>query len=346
LGQGPPPTPADEAPADEAPADKAPADEEAMLPSRADEAPAEVLRAAARGCPSGLLGKLACASKEIREACMDEARRRAAASGAPIPPGGVVRAPPVSLRLLESAGEVEWALTCGVQPSARLADALAAGGSVPALARAVELGAPLDVSASYAAVRHGRLDVLKWAHANGASILTSVIACGYAALAGQLDVLKWCRERGAPWDEFTCGAAAEGGHLDVLEWARAEGCPWDEFTCCYAAGAGHLDVLRWARERGCPWDRRVCDAAARGGHLAVLAWAGDNGAPQTWFSSCCATAAFWGNLDVLRWAVGRGHPWCSCVAPGEACRCAPALAAAAEARGHAETAAWIRRELA
>ena len=47
-----------------------------------------------------------------------------------------------------------------------------------------------------------------------------------AAKHGQLEILKWARANGCPWgNEKTCAFAAKGGHLAVLKWARENGCP-------------------------------------------------------------------------------------------------------------------------
>ena len=272
-----------------------------------DEAPVEVLRAAARGCPSGLLGKLACASKDLRDACLAEARIRAEAAGAYVPER--VRLPPVSLRLLTTADDVDWALSRGV-PADRLARALVEGGRVAALARAVELGAPLPPA-----------------------------ACALAAAEGRLETLEWLAARGAPLDAWVCASAARGGSLEALRWARRKGCPWLSDTCAYAARGGHLEVLKWARDNGAPWDATACAFAAAAGRLDVLEWARDNGAP--WDHQTCFLAARHGRLDVLKWAVERGAPgW-----HPAARRVWLERAEQAERRGHRDVADWLRREL-
>jgi hypothetical protein len=274
------------------------------------ETPTEVLNVAARGCPPGLLGKLACASKELRDACRAEAERLARDAGAEIPRNarGEVRLPPVSVGLFETSGEVEWALSCGLQPSERLATALAASGCVPALQRAVDAGAPLTEWACLAAAKHGKLEALKWARAKGAPWGNNAVttACTLAADGGHLELLKWAIENGAEFDDDTCTCAAAGGHLEVLQWARANGAPWNEDLCSAAAEGGHLEVLKWARENGAPWNEDLCSAAAEGGHLEVLKWARANGAE--WDEDVVRAAEDMGHLDVLEWALAHGAP--------------------------------------
>jgi hypothetical protein len=124
------------------------------------EMPGLVLRAIV----GGLLGKLACVSKEFRKACKEEAFLRARAAGAEVPPENPL--PPVSIRLFTTAAEVDWALGFGCLTCSELSEVLAAGGCVAALARAVERGAPMTFVCDVAA-KEGRMEVLQWARKNG-----------------------------------------------------------------------------------------------------------------------------------------------------------------------------------
>ena len=227
------------------------------------------LRAVCERLPSGALGKLAFVSKEFRNACEEEEMFRAKKP----------RRIPLhtSVCLLTTEGEVQWAVDRGCPVDAALAKSLAFGGSVPALKKAVEMGAPTDN------------------------------LCFYAAKGGHLEVLKWLRENGCPWDSCTCYSAAKGGHLEVLKWLRENGCPWDSNTCAHAAQGGHLEVLKWARQNGCHWAEWTCLLAAEGGHLEVLKWARQEGCP--WHECTCLLAAALRRFDVLKWAIDNGAPW-------------------------------------
>ena len=233
------------------------------------------LRAVSERLPSGALGKLAFVSKEFRNACEEEEMFRAKKP----------RRIPLhtSVCLLTTEGEVQWAVDRGCPVDAALAKSLALAGSVPALKKAVELGAPTDN------------------------------LCFYAAKGGHLEVLKWLRENGCPWDSCTCYSAAKGGHLEVLKWLRENGCPWDSNTCDFAAKGGHLEVLKWARQNGCHWDEWTCadivcgNFAAVGGNLEVLKWARQEGCP--WDYRPCMFAAALRRFDVLKWAIKNGAPW-------------------------------------
>ena len=335
----------------------------------------EVLLAAVCGCPSGLLGKLACVSKELRKACGEEAGLRARASGRDLAPGNPPL-PPISVRLLTTAHEVDWAVSCGVWPSSEyFAAALAAGGSVAAVERAIELypypymspswctgaakggrlevlewlrekGCPWDSCTCSWAAWGGHLEVLKWLRENGCPWDDDMrwwdtCAIANAAKGGHLEVVKWAKENGCPWDSRTCSEAALGGHIEVLKWARENGCPWDSQTCSSAAQGGHLELLKWLRENGCPWDSWTCSSAAQGGHLEVLEWAVENGCPRD--EDTCAEAAKGGHLAVLEWAVNRGFRWCHRRSHAGACRCARKLARKAKRAGHRRVADWILR---
>jgi hypothetical protein len=282
------------------------------------EMPGLVVQDAAELCPSGLLGKLALVSKAFRDACKKESDCRARISGTSLPP--------ISVCLLTTANEVDWAVQSGCPADERLARALAAGGSVPALERAVGLGAPLTLGVRRAAVGSGHIHAVLWIEERGAKEVPYE-ACRIAALAGRLDVLQWERSRGAAWDRTTCAAAANGGHLDVLVWARSQDCEWDSITCAAAAMGGHLDVLKWAIDNGAPFDVNLCSHAASNGRLEVLKWARENGYP---WNDTCSRAAEGGHLEVLKWAREAGCPWDECT-----CGCA-ALG------GHLEVLKWAR----
>lgn len=99
--------------------------------------------------------------------------------------------------------------------------------------------------------------------------------CAYAAKNGRLDILRWARANGAPWDKWTCAHAAESGALEALKWAHANGCPMDEWTCAYAAKEGRMDVLRWARSVGCPFNGIAVDYAEEAKHYDVVAYLRD-----------------------------------------------------------------------
>eukprot|EP00611_Tribonema_gayanum_P019741 TRINITY_DN3479_c0_g1_i1.p1 TRINITY_DN3479_c0_g1~~TRINITY_DN3479_c0_g1_i1.p1 ORF type:complete len:218 (-),score=36.19 TRINITY_DN3479_c0_g1_i1:283-936(-) len=147
-----------------------------------------------------------------------------------------------------------------------------------------------------------------WKRCSGSAKLAAPGAVQHAGLQrhGHLEVLQWAHANGCPWSEEVCSAAAEGGHLELLQWARANDCPWSKRVCSGAASGGHLELLQWAHANGCPWDQEVCSAAAAGGHLEVLQWARANGCP--WSESACYDALGDGHCDVLRWALANGAP--------------------------------------
>jgi hypothetical protein len=213
------------------------------------------LRAVCERLPSGMLGKLAFVSKEFRNECKEEVlsrNRRITTKRARHEAHARPHYYALHTRccLLTTEGEVQWAVDSGC-PMDRLVQSLAFGGSVPALKKAIELGAHLSR------------------------------VCTYAAKGGHLETLKWARLNGCRWSFDTCHQAALGGHLEVLKWAKEKGCPWDSQTCTHAAMGGHLEVIKWLRENGCQWDAWTSLEVAWGGHFEVLKWAIDNGVPHT-----------------------------------------------------------------
>ena len=160
----------------------------------------------------------------------------------------------------------------------KMAKASALNGRLDVLKWARANGCSLDNIMCVYATRGGHLEMLKWLKENGCH--WDGVICAFAADHGHIHILQWARENNYPWGELACASAAENGHLNVLQWARENDCPWDEITCVYAAGNGHLGILQWARSQGCPWDKLVCEFAAENGHLDVLQWARENGCPE------------------------------------------------------------------
>ncbi|KAL6055754.1 Rho GTPase [Balamuthia mandrillaris] len=171
--------------------------------------------------------------------------------------------------------------------------------------RANGLQCPWSETSCTLAAENGRLEVLKWARANGCP--WDEYTCVFAAKEGHMELLQWARAHGCPWDELTCAAAAYGGHLAVLKWARANGCPWNEDTCTQAAQEGHMELLQWARSNGCLWGTDTFTAAASRGCFEVLGWLSANECP--WNILTCSRAAERGHLEVLKWLRANGCPW-------------------------------------
>ncbi|RLN83836.1 hypothetical protein BBJ28_00020071 [Nothophytophthora sp. Chile5] len=96
------------------------------------------------------------------------------------------------------------------------------------------------------AARHGRLDMVKWLHANRREGCTTT-AMDLAARDGHLEVVKWLHDnRNEGCTVKAMNGAAINGHLDVVKWLhenRSEGCCAD--TMADAAKNGHLEVVKW-----------------------------------------------------------------------------------------------------
>ena len=305
--------------------------------------------------PEDLLGKLALVSK----AYLAECRRRSDAL-------------PVKVAALKTPDEARWALES--LEAMRMADAppgydkrsfinsLAAGGSIPALESAAEMGCVWDEEAGVLAAGNGRLDALKWMHEKGAP-LVDFRCLNEAACGGHLDVIEWF----VTIDEFgdvetlmemlPCEAAC-GNHVHVLDWLEAV---WpdaldrtDPEVAMYAAFRGSLGALEWLRRRRFDMSE-VCDGAANGGHMDVLRWARAKRYP--WTADTCAGIAKHGDLATLRWAAEQGCPMSGRVlveavlgghvhvaewAAENGCEMLASACAAAATRGSMETLRWLR----
>jgi hypothetical protein len=115
--------------------------------------------------------------------------------------------------------------------------------------------------------RAGNLEALKWAREHGprpgmgaretGPLPWDITTIRHAVLKGHLEVVKWAHDNGAPWDESCTAAAAGEGQLEVLKWLREQGCPWDARTLEWAAMYGQLEALKWVRENSATWDETV-----------------------------------------------------------------------------------------
>ena len=186
-----------------------------------------------------------------------------------------------------------------------------------------------DDTLAVAAADFGHTELVRWLIQEQGFAMDDTVM-GIAAYSGNLELVRWLRGEGCDWNARACGSAAAAGRLAVLQWLRANGCPWDAETCNMAALNGHLETLRWACENGCDWNETTCLDAAQGGHLEVLEWLRAEGCP--WDAETCNAAAQNGHLETLRWACENGCDWnettCSYAAQG----------------GHLEVLEWLRAE--
>jgi hypothetical protein len=121
-----------------------------------------------------------------------------------------------------------------------------------------------------AIAKKGKLRALQWAHTN---YPWDDDVCFWAACRGRLEILKWARANGFSWDEETCNQAASSGHLEVLQWLIANGCPWSESICSWAVTGDHLEVLQWLIENDFPCDLdRIYTKAITYGHKRIAGW--------------------------------------------------------------------------
>ncbi|KAE9278277.1 hypothetical protein PF008_g28654 [Phytophthora fragariae] len=133
-------------------------------------------------------------------------------------------------------------------------------------------------SAFDAAAGSGRLDVLKWLHANR-YLGCSTNAMDHAAGNGHLTVVQWLHTNvKASCTKRAMDDAATNGHLNVVKWLHANtdvGCT--QRAMDNAARYGRLKELQWLhanQSEGCTF--RAFDSAISYGHLRVAYWLRSN----------------------------------------------------------------------
>ena len=128
------------------------------------------------------------------------------------------------------------------------------------------------------AARNGKLNIMKWLHANKTPSLSSLVF-REAALFGSLENLKWLYEKQCPWNEWTFRDAAKFGSLDNIKWLYKNKCPWDEYTLRVAIKNGSLEIVIWLLDKQCPRPWFGLHVAAQNGHSEIIKWLTGNDFP-------------------------------------------------------------------
>ncbi|AGO85265.2 Ankyrin repeat domain containing protein [Pandoravirus salinus] len=182
------------------------------------------------------------------------------------------------------------------------------------------------------AMAAGRVDVLRWAVANGCvpdpeahrmaarsgsvECLRFLDDCGCsrhrgstsaAAFGGHLDVIRYMDRNGYDRHTDDLCSALQGGRVEVVDYMHRRGWPWCDRACERAASSGNVEMLACVRALGRPWTPETCAAAAGNGHFDMLVYARSNGCP--WDGRTCAAAAASGRLDILTYVHAHGCPW-------------------------------------
>lgn len=115
---------------------------------------------------------------------------------------------------------------------------------------AKEHGCEWKLDTCTAAAKHGRLEVLKYARANGYNM--SMLAVIEAVHGGHLEVVGWLNDVGYKANQnFVTNAAMESFRIDVLQWLYDSGYLTDlEEIVDLAIARSNLEVLKWAEDKG------------------------------------------------------------------------------------------------
>lgn len=155
------------------------------------------------------------------------------------------------------------------------------------------------------AAKHGRMELLKWAHAAGYPCKEHV--CSYAALNNDYKMIKWYMKNvRAIIPKTATTAALCNGNFQLVKWLVRKGAP-----LCYtwAARHGRLNVLKWMETRpnfqlgfapSSNWGE-VCRAACTAGHFHILDWCFASGYLVSKYESALLKSAITkGNLRAVR----------------------------------------------
>ena len=163
------------------------------------------------------------------------------------------------------------------------------------------------------AIRHGRLENLKYAHNYGCPLLDVNVA----AVAVEFEQMECFRYAigvmNAPKVVSVCCEAAKLNRLDFLILAREKEYPWDSRVYVEAICYGRLENLKYAHTYGCPLDVNVAAVAVQFEQLECFRYAIDAmNAPRV--VDVCFQAAKLNLLDFLILAREKEYPWDESVA--------------------------------
>jgi hypothetical protein len=188
---------------------------------------------------------------------------------------------------------LDWMVERGFEIDPGICENAAAGGSKEGMVWARQHGYSWGLTCG-ALVKHGYLELLRWARAQGAewkpglAVRSGMIVCaGIAAKFGHVDILNYMMsdtdvvliDHGLAGDAIV-DCAIDDDHIHVLRWVLEQGYVFSARTCRHAAKRGNLPILQWLRSIGCAWDGRVRAEAVAHGHHELLAWATVNGCPS------------------------------------------------------------------
>ena len=195
-------------------------------------------------------------------------------------------------------------------------------GKLPALQFLVSQGCHLALNSCMGAAMNGNLDILQWLRSRDPPCCWNRFAIRAAIRIGRLDIVKWICFQEDPVVKYCFGyddenddddhLAATGGHLHILQW-RQQQYPdgrWSPTTVMAAAVEGHVGVLRWLDSHVPPdsWTTQLTNAAAFRGHTETLQYLRSRDPPCPWTAAACKYAAQNGHLSSLQWMRSQDPP--------------------------------------
>jgi hypothetical protein len=114
----------------------------------------------------------------------------------------------------------------------------------------------LHIPHIHTAVRKDDLHIVKYIAKHSSILLNTLFhdVCNIAIKHDRLEILKWLRNNGCPWHDSTCEDAISNGHLKTLKWLHENGCPWGNSACLYAINNGRVEILKYLYKNGRYYD--------------------------------------------------------------------------------------------
>lgn len=157
---------------------------------------------------------------------------------------------------------------------------------------------PLDACGH--AVRTGNMELLKQVCRLDHQRHSGALVC--AARIGRLDMVRYLHAEGFRWCHEVLARAVQYGHVDIVRCAWENGCPLPADSACVAARHGRLDVLHYLcdQQECSQWTAYVTHEAALFGHHAVVVDAVERGR-HFYRERLYGDVAQRGNVETLRY---------------------------------------------
>lgn len=169
-------------------------------------------------------------------------------------------------------------------------------------------GSRLDENSRFYAIKYGGESILEWLGDKNPDKISLTLAAKH----GYLEIVKKAHANGKIIEDYQLYAAAEYNHKHILEWALQNGytsCRRWINPCFYASIGNHFDLLKWIVENQYPLCSQIGVYAAKNNNFEMLKWFIDHGGEIK--PEVCENAACVNNFEMVKWIIQNGYPWTS-----------------------------------